>query len=1047
MATTVDTKNQFDVALKAILYGPGIKNLNLNGHEFNIKQATIVLSLDGLTVQRMCGQLSHRISGDTDDQIYYDIPFTYGKPVITEKCFRSVKGGVWGDVFKGSISLMSSIIPFGKELNFSSDLLKSALNRIIEHARTGSWGDRAVSIIIYAALNAQARVGEISENNKIIKQLNVALKAMLFGPEKKGHELNGHKFNVKVGQIIRGKDGKIMQFKGQISHCLSKTGDDQIYYDIPYINGEPQIEEHIKIKKGTNYFGLACKGFAIVISALAVIFTAGAAAVVLGATVAVITMVPTIIEKLKGGGWEEQVYGMITYGAVAALDINDIMRGDIRIMNDESFDFDFYKLVEEMAKPTGFGSFFTNLINSFFGDEKTITITVEEGTATVRGKITGNLILIKKGKGALLLTQENDYKGKTIVEEGTIIFNKPENFGTSKITINNGTLQWADGCAGDIFSRFNGGQGNVVLDIGSNQVQIAASLNWESLVKKGDGKLIIRAANSFSKEIIVSEGTLELTRAGKLSGAVRIEKGLIIFNTLDNFVGGSRITINDGTLQWADGCTADISSRLVGGKGKAVFDIGLNQVTFSSTLSLGSLAKKGYGKLILKAAGSFSQEIVISEGTLELTGSGKLSGSVYIENASLILSDSSSLEEISGIKMTKEFSILDISQMDAQSTAVPILTGSGETILGGKTLRVGENATKYFSYSGKISGNGTIEKRGGIGMGLSGNNSGADLKITDGEIDLATDWNGSVSMGASGNPVLRVCGGRIIHGSLSIEGEGIIAFGLGQTSELKIEFIDELKIEFIDGISIPPLVVIPPLIDEQAIDIGRKIKDLLVRQEVNVSLGIDTPLSLPEDLGGNVTDLLGGKGDIGFPLLVNDKPQISMQSVTTRPITMMKTSLQNSASAEIRTAAAAKNDDIIIEEEGLIMKRVGSLINTTVTRSIPNSKLTVQKGIAHSTVKTVLKVTADQPGEYDLIAANNISASQFSLDSVGTVSGSLKAQGSTLQFVSSGRIFNPGTPGTHGTRPTGWTDSAFDIGTAIPEWPTREPQIIDDVIG
>lgn len=74
--TETSLQSNMDIAVQAALVGPEIKKLNVLGHEFNVKPASISKK-NNLTVVN--GQISHHLSWRPDDQLYYRIDIENGE--------------------------------------------------------------------------------------------------------------------------------------------------------------------------------------------------------------------------------------------------------------------------------------------------------------------------------------------------------------------------------------------------------------------------------------------------------------------------------------------------------------------------------------------------------------------------------------------------------------------------------------------------------------------------------------------------------------------------------------------------------------------------------------------------------------------------------------------------------------------------------------------------------------------------------------------------------------------------------------------------------
>jgi len=74
-------KIALDKAVKAALYGPEVKKLEVAGHKFNVKKAKITTAPNGTTIT---GQISHHLTLRPDDQLYYTIRKYQGKVVSVQ---------------------------------------------------------------------------------------------------------------------------------------------------------------------------------------------------------------------------------------------------------------------------------------------------------------------------------------------------------------------------------------------------------------------------------------------------------------------------------------------------------------------------------------------------------------------------------------------------------------------------------------------------------------------------------------------------------------------------------------------------------------------------------------------------------------------------------------------------------------------------------------------------------------------------------------------------------------------------------------------------
>ncbi|MDL2238424.1 autotransporter-associated beta strand repeat-containing protein [Christensenellaceae bacterium OttesenSCG-928-K19] len=230
--------------------------------------------------------------------------------------------------------------------------------------------------------------------------------------------------------------------------------------------------------------------------------------------------------------------------------------------------------------------------------------------------------------------------------------------------------------------------------------------------------------------IIVNNGMVEVNNSDSstcnayFKGAGTLTKtgtGTLTLSGDNNFVGG--IVINGGTIIAKS--VLSVKTTVGGGGGSVVnngalvFDIYLDG-TYASTISgTGTLTKAGTGKLTLTDNNTYTGGTSVKSGELSLSGSGSLSGSTVTLAAGTRL-------DISGT---------------TTGAAIGALAGSGNVVLGTKALTVGANNADT-TYSGAISGEGSLTKTGTGVMALTGSNtytggttiSGGTLQLGDGDV-------------------------------------------------------------------------------------------------------------------------------------------------------------------------------------------------------------------------------------------------------------------------------------------------------------------------
>ncbi|MEC1180857.1 methyltransferase [Metasolibacillus meyeri] len=90
--TSISSQNNMEKAVQAALAGPEIKKLEVLGHEFNVKPASIVKKDDRTIVN---GQISHHLSWRPDDQVFYHIEIEHGE---VKKVEIKIDRGGWTSI-------------------------------------------------------------------------------------------------------------------------------------------------------------------------------------------------------------------------------------------------------------------------------------------------------------------------------------------------------------------------------------------------------------------------------------------------------------------------------------------------------------------------------------------------------------------------------------------------------------------------------------------------------------------------------------------------------------------------------------------------------------------------------------------------------------------------------------------------------------------------------------------------------------------------------------------------------------------------------------
>lgn len=229
------------------------------------------------------------------------------------------------------------------------------------------------------------------------------------------------------------------------------------------------------------------------------------------------------------------------------------------------------------------------------------------------------------GNGTVNISTAQNYTGNTTVTGGAVLSIStdaalgavPGSATPDNLVLNNGTLQARSGLSSINANRGiavgpTSGSGGGTIDTNSINVSYSGII-----ANNGSG------SGSFTK---IGSGTLTLTgNRNTFSGDANIYGGTVNFSGINDLGIGAVINfgqgINGGTLQYASGNAADITTRTVTtAGGGAIIDTNGNDVIFgnSAISGIGSFTKSGAGTLTLNVANTYTGATTISAGTVKL---------------------------------------------------------------------------------------------------------------------------------------------------------------------------------------------------------------------------------------------------------------------------------------------------------------------------------------------------------------------------------------------------------------------------------------------
>ncbi|MBN9514765.1 MAG: autotransporter domain-containing protein [Alphaproteobacteria bacterium] len=278
---------------------------------------------------------------------------------------------------------------------------------------------------------------------------------------------------------------------------------------------------------------------------------------------------------------------------------------------------------------------------------------VDNNPLTWSGNIGGSGQLIKDGAGALLLTGTNTYSGGTQVMVGTVQVASDDKLGaagTAVMLYNNGALFATDTFA--TARTFNlEGAGGALLVNGGKTLTLTGTVAGTSILKVGDGTLILAGNSTYTGTTQVFQGILQGntttvrgniafdesplsktmvfdqetdgTFAGNIAGVgttngsgavVKNGNGKLILSGTSKYTGGT--TVSAGTLQ---GTSNSLQGKITN-NAAVIFDQAFNGTYAGDMTGTGTLTKNGTGKLNLTGISTVGGGTTINAGGFAVNG-------------------------------------------------------------------------------------------------------------------------------------------------------------------------------------------------------------------------------------------------------------------------------------------------------------------------------------------------------------------------------------------------------------------------------------------
>ncbi|HHG9063483.1 TPA: autotransporter outer membrane beta-barrel domain-containing protein [Citrobacter freundii] len=469
------------------------------------------------------------------------------------------------------------------------------------------------------------------------------------------------------------------------------------------------------------------------------------------------------------------------------------------------------------------------------GQDYTATIESVIREASTADKLT----LVKTDLGRLILSGDNEYRGGTRIDGGTLQISSDSNLGQSgtDLAINNGsTLQLGADLTSNRTIELGANENAAVFDLNSHHFTPTGEITGEGKLKvtssssDAGSTLSLDRANSYKGDTeIAGTGnannvTVNVSKTGAFgrneSSTVNVNKGATLnVSGTDTSLKSLTMNIADSLLTLADNVTAASAMLNLTGSAKAV---------------LTNNASAGNSTVNVSKDSTLALEENASGGNATVNNSGLMTFADYA------MAENTVVKNLAGGKV-------DISAVDS-ATSIGSLSGAGNVELGNKELSLG-NLHLDDTISGIISGNdGSLVKIGDGTLTLTGDNTYTGTTDVN-EGVLLVNGNQSAATGQVTVKSGATLGGNgIIGGAVDVLDDGHITAGaainsVGKLTTGSLTLSDNAQLDYQFG---------------QAYTPGGAFNDLI---DVNGDLTLDGKL--------NIETSPGGSFDVGVYRVIN----------------------------------------------------------------------------------------------------------------------------------------------------------------------------------
>ncbi|WP_341516586.1 autotransporter outer membrane beta-barrel domain-containing protein [Citrobacter gillenii] len=469
------------------------------------------------------------------------------------------------------------------------------------------------------------------------------------------------------------------------------------------------------------------------------------------------------------------------------------------------------------------------------GQNYTATIESILREASARDRLT----LVKTDLGRLILSGDNEYRGGTRIDGGTLQISADSNLGQSgtDLVINNAsTLQLGADLTSDRTIELGANANAAVFDLNSHHFTPTGDIT-------GDGKLKVTSSSSDAGS------TLTLDRANSYQGETEIagtgNSHNVTVNVSKTGAFGSNesstVNVNNGATLNINGADTSLTSLTM--------NIADSLLTLADTVTAASanLNLTGKAKAVLrdKATAANATVNVAKDSTLALEDNAS-GGNATVNNSGLMTAADNAMAENTVVKNLAD-GLVDVSAVNS-ATSIGSLSGAGNVELGNKQLSLG-NLNLADTISGVISGNdGSLVKIGNGTLTLTGDNTWTGITDVDQGV-LLVNGNQSAATGQVTVKTGATLGGNgIIGGAVDVQDNGHITAGaainsVGKLTTGSLTLSDNAQLDYQFG---------------QAYTPGGAFNDLI---DVNGDLTLDGKL--------NIETSPNGSFDVGVYRVIN----------------------------------------------------------------------------------------------------------------------------------------------------------------------------------